>query len=178
MTPWEMIKETKRDNQFTHDIPSLDRMEWHYIFVYGTLKSGFSNHDYIIDEEIISTGATTERNTWELRELAGSNPKDSIPYMQYSGLPSRQGKVCGEVYRVSTKCICDIDALETNGTLYLRVFLPIIISTHTKQTVPMWTWIGNKSYLERTFSNHPYSTIKDIKPTGRLGNQYYVWSKK
>jgi hypothetical protein len=63
MSPWKHVLECRRDNQFTPDVPTLDRMEWHYIFVYGSLKKGFPNHDYLEEVDIISRGAHTTGNT-------------------------------------------------------------------------------------------------------------------
>ena len=75
------------------------------VFVYGTLKSGYSNHYLLTDATFIKE--TTVRG-------------DLINFGAYPALVAGDNDILGEVYEISHRTLRDLDLLESNGTLYKR----------------------------------------------------------
>lgn len=82
------------------------------IFVYGTLKKGFSNNYLLIGQKLIGNFVTEKK--YRLVSL-GSFP----------GLIDGDKSIKGEVYEVSDECLSNLDILECVPKLYYRAFLDI-----------------------------------------------------
>src|SRR5690242_7144452 len=84
----------------------------HNVFVYGSLKQGFSNHTLLQGQKFIGNFMTAE----------------AIYSMQHLGIYpgiTRQGNqyIQGELYKVNDACLMQLDALEDNGKTYQRELL-------------------------------------------------------
>tara|TARA_R100000655_G_scaffold91655_1_gene132527 strand:+ start:627 stop:1238 length:612 start_codon:yes stop_codon:yes gene_type:complete len=82
----------------------------HDLFVYGTLKKGGSNHEFIegskfLRHEILNDHAIYKPNGF------------NFPIM----IPNEDSKVYGEVYRVDSDTLYRLDMLEQEGTFYNRL---------------------------------------------------------
>lgn len=165
------------ENMFTKDIPLLDMHEWHYMFVYGSLKSGHDNNDYLAGCECVSRGAYTSLYSYQMKEIVHSQSGLRIPYITHTGDTERRGYIRGEVWKVNTDYITSIDGLESNGSAYFRVRLPIIISSHTKQSIPIWTYLGNEKFIKDYYLKNKYFGIHDTKPIRSKDLSFYVFNR-
>lgn len=105
-----------------------------YMFVYGTLMSGFSNSRLLRNSLLVDRGTTEEEYT-----LAVS----SIPF-----LVEEDGKnyVSGEVYKVDEKTLNAIDQLEGHPDWYERKVISII--TEQGDKLQAWAYFMQKSKLK------------------------------
>lgn len=89
-------------------------MKKHLVFVYGSLKSGFYNHDILGDSSFVHQTAT--KDLFVMYDLGSfpaivRNPKGS--------------KVKGELYMVDDETLKWLDKLEGHPSLYTRKVLPL-----------------------------------------------------
>lgn len=83
------------------------------VFVYGTLKKGYGNHDCLRSSPRITEGWLSGFEMW----------KSSIPYVRKSN--DLESKVYGEVYRVPWNVVINnLDILEGHPVFYERIFIP------------------------------------------------------
>jgi gamma-glutamylaminecyclotransferase len=85
-----------------------------YVFVYGSLKRGFSNHHLIEPARFIGSGRTPPR--FDMLDLGG-----------FPGAIHGKHSMTGEVYEVDPQIMVRLDRLEGNGTLYLRRKFPVSV---------------------------------------------------
>lgn len=102
-----------------------------YVFVYGTLKQGLSNHHFLRTSEFI--GSATLQG-YQLHAVTPSYP-GIVPATR-----GRNSIVCGEIYRVDTACMRRLDRLEDNGRMYLRQELPITLNDGSVVTAWVYLW--------------------------------------
>tara|TARA_R100000734_G_C3317632_1_gene110970 strand:- start:3023 stop:3433 length:411 start_codon:yes stop_codon:yes gene_type:complete len=81
------------------------------VFVYGTLKKGFHNHDIIDGGNYIGTAQSVEK--FNMINLGG------FPAVLYNSDDGYQ--ISGEIYQVTPKILQRLDILEGEGTFYNRV---------------------------------------------------------
>ncbi len=79
------------------------------LFVYGTLKRGFSNHNFLEEATFLDNAIT-------LKSYLLISPKKEYPYL----LEQKGKKVEGELYCIKYKDLKKIDRLEESGSYYLR----------------------------------------------------------
>jgi len=82
-----------------------------YLFVYGTLKNGFHNHQLLEDAEFICSATTKQKYPMV-------NIEEYFPY-----LIDEEGEGChveGEVYKIDEKILAILDILEGYPDLYNR----------------------------------------------------------
>ncbi|MGC8491934.1 MAG: gamma-glutamylcyclotransferase family protein [Syntrophobacteraceae bacterium] len=87
----------------------------HTLFVYGTLRSGFSNHFLL--EGAIFLGPAETREKYALFS-------DGIPYATRE---KEVSTIAGEVYRVNSKTLEYVDLLEGHPGRYRRELVPVLI---------------------------------------------------
>tara|TARA_Y100000593_G_C4317736_1_gene341825 strand:+ start:1498 stop:1908 length:411 start_codon:yes stop_codon:yes gene_type:complete len=86
-------------------------MEINKVFVYGTLKKGYHNHDFLEGSELIGTAESLSK--FKMINLGG------FPAVLYN---SDDGyKISGEIYKINDKILERLDFLEGEGTFYNRV---------------------------------------------------------
>jgi gamma-glutamylaminecyclotransferase len=87
------------------------------IFVYGTLKTGGSNHDFLAGQRLLGAGRT--RPEFRLHEL------DGYPGMIRS--PAQGRSIEGEIWEVDPHCLARLDDLEGVGSgLYSREAIALL----------------------------------------------------
>ena len=87
-----------------------------YIFVYGTLKKGFRNARYLRDAEFICTAQSTDKTYKMISFYSEMAPGSTYPAVFNSG----NANISGEVYKISSKTLRELDVLEDEGDRYLR----------------------------------------------------------
>lgn len=85
------------------------------LFVYGTLKKGFSNHHYLKNSQYIAAATTSEQHQ-----------------MYQSGIPfviknKGTSPIHGEVYKIDNETLKRIDMLEGHPHCYKREIIRIIL---------------------------------------------------
>jgi len=161
------------NSYYTKDLPVLDGYQWHYLFVYDDLRKGYQQHDYLDGADPVSHKAYTSENRYEMKYLRNLNYK--MPYMKFCTNEERKGYIRGELYRVCTEHLTGIDTLNNTGEMFFRVKLPIIITSHNKQTVLAWTYIGNESVLQSTFSNKNLWSFHEHNYIGTPQSKFYIF---
>lgn len=91
-------------------------MDHKTIFVYGTLKQGFSNHGLMQDSQYVASARTVER--YPMVNINGI-----FPYMYEQ--PGEGFRVLGEVYEVTTNTMERLDWLEGVPEHYYRELIDV-----------------------------------------------------
>jgi gamma-glutamylcyclotransferase (GGCT)/AIG2-like uncharacterized protein YtfP len=94
------------------------------VFVYGTLKFGFSNSGFLLDSEIIGRAETKRR--YSLYEW-------DLPYL----IKEPNHKVKGEVYKINKQTLSYLDSLEGHPYLYERQKIKVTLNGK-KKDVNCW----------------------------------------
>jgi gamma-glutamylaminecyclotransferase len=117
-------------------MPKPAKPKSYYIFVYGTLKRGQSNHSLLAKAEYLLEAATCEK----FRMFHVGFPvlladvKDGRPV----------GRVQGEVYKVSEEQLRRLDGLESEGSMYKR--LAIDVTTDEGELLTVLAYIGIEDF--------------------------------
>ena len=89
----------------------------HNIFVYGSLKRGFTNHSLLAGQRFVATSRTEPR--YKLYDLG------DFPGMVEATAGGRSIK--GEVWSVDSECLAQLEILEdTAHGMYARVPIPLL----------------------------------------------------
>ncbi len=103
--------------------PELSELSWLpslrkeiTVFVYGTLRKGFSNHMYLEKAEFLGMARTKEKYTMRV---------SGIPYV--SKEPTIH--IVGEVYKVNEIELMNIDNLEGHPNWYKRELIKVVLSS-------------------------------------------------
>lgn len=80
-----------------------------FVFVYGSLKNGFGNHDFLNGAEFI-TSTQTKDHSYQMVSLG------SFPAVLSGGSCA----ISGELYKADSSTLILLDMLEGNGDLYER----------------------------------------------------------
>ena len=113
----------------------------HTVFVYGTLRSGFSNH--FIMEPTVKIGNGTTKNKYALYEAG-------IPYLVED---EQVSNVKGEVYFVDETTFDILDTLEGHPSWYERKLIPVIVE--------------GKEYTAWTYFNKPNAVLNKSGDYGK-----------
>lgn len=142
------------NNSGTWDGPDLLRFKWHYLFVYNNMKTGFKRNSVLGSKAVPVCNAFTFSTMFEMymdvdngSPLIMTNPAD---------LRSEKcGRIFGQVFRVPTSIIFDLDYYENNHHSMLRQSIPVdTIPFNTDVKGPMlwcWTYVGKSDY----WNKHP-----------------------
>jgi len=108
------------------------------VFVYGTLKFGYSNSGFLTNSEIVGRAETKRR--YSLYEW-------DLPYL--TNKPNH--KVKGEVYRINKQTLMYLDSLEGHPYLYERKKVKVLLekgSNRGKLNVECWVYFFNQPHRE------------------------------
>lgn len=98
----------------------------HGVFVYGTLKKGFSNHCFLRNAVFVGQGWTVNSYALYLDEYPGVYRENPV------------SRVRGEVYEVDTGLLARLDALEDHPVLYRREEIDVLLDDG--RTVRAWIY--------------------------------------
>jgi gamma-glutamylcyclotransferase (GGCT)/AIG2-like uncharacterized protein YtfP len=121
----EFVQETLDNNYYTDDLAALYAKRWHPLFVYGTLKQGFSRNSLLNNSVYVGPGYT--RGTgWAMYSTIQKHPYPIVLPVTKTLAPMGEelptaGGVHGEVYLVSPKTMVNLDFIESNGIQYQRI---------------------------------------------------------
>lgn len=98
----------------------------HTVFVYGTLKQGFSNHYFLRDARFVGRGRTARRYALYVDEYPGVHQGDKIC------------PILGEVFEVDGPTLRRLDALEDHPRLYKREQVDVCLESGERRTAWMY----------------------------------------
>ena len=129
------------------------------IFVYGSLKRGFSNHKLLEDSKFFGLTETVYRN-FRMHPLLGSFPAVTVAIDDAFA-------IMGELYEVDAATMKRIDMLEGNGTMYTRRLVSVY---NGSEIVEAWMYLmsENDKLIE---NNVIYSTGRFVYTDNNLGTQ-------
>ncbi|MBM9514691.1 gamma-glutamylcyclotransferase family protein [Desulfogranum marinum] len=104
-------------------------MKSHNIFVYGTLKRGYSNHRFLADSKFLGTGKTREKYAMYV---------SGIPFVIVSEPVSQ---IHGELYEVDDQTLYKLDQLEGHPHWYQREQVEICLDNNFSQSSTVTAWI-------------------------------------
>lgn len=108
-----------------------------FVFVYGSLKSGFGNHS-LLEESVFVGNALTKDSAFTM-----------ISFGAFPGVMLHGNKrVKGEVYRVNDYTMFMLDKLEGNGFFYTRHIQDFLLEDGTE--IKAWIYLlpASRRYLE------------------------------
>ena len=86
-----------------------------YVFVYGSLKSGFGNNGFLSNSKLIGAAITLDED-YSMISLGG-----------FPGVIYGKKRIEGEVYQVDEEVFKSLDRLEGNGHFYKRELTETIL---------------------------------------------------
>jgi gamma-glutamylcyclotransferase (GGCT)/AIG2-like uncharacterized protein YtfP len=126
------------------DYPALAKWDSHYVFAYGTLKAGFRRDRNLAGSKVVGVGYT--KNHFEMFR---TDTNQSFPVL-LSNEAGRAHHIYGEVYKVPTWMMRDLDYIESNTFKYQRIRVPIDTLMDSKtgisRQIYAWTYIGVPTY--------------------------------
>jgi gamma-glutamylcyclotransferase (GGCT)/AIG2-like uncharacterized protein YtfP len=129
--------------EYTTDYPELITKDSHYLFVYGTLRKQFGNHNLLKDQQLVGCGFTNKNSFFMAR-----NKLHGFPVVFFDNREETRAKIYGEVYKVSPEVLLDLDELEANGVMYKR--LPLTVDYYQKEggvkQARCWMYLGIKDF--------------------------------
>ena len=130
----------------------------HLVFVYGTLKRGYSNHPMLATaSEFFGDVATI--NTY--RMLTMLHPSGMFPVI----LDDPNGQpVCGEIYHVDDDTLARLDQLEREGSSYDRKLIDVTLPLASGERLPTkaFIYVGREDRFGKAFARGPlYETVNE-----------------
>lgn len=142
----ERLKVVQRQMVYTHDVPIIERYNGHLVFVYGTLKDGFSKHYLLKQAGAQFVSVASSQRPYSLFKHTQATDPYPILLPQYRTHPV--GSVIGQLYMVKPSTIYELDRFEQNQTLFrrLKLHLQILTKPHNSMqiysTLYAWTYMG------------------------------------
>lgn len=151
------------ESQYTPDAAELALQDYQYIFVYGTLKKGCSNHIHMKHYPYIARAWTRLSKFVMIKE-------GNVPAVFFD--PSDDGKgIQGEVYRVPSSDVKYLDQFEQNTKLYKR--RKVFVTTEDGEDLKGWMYFGMHGVFNpKTATRCPHFTRK------KTGKPYYSFTAK
>ena len=165
--------ELKKRAGNTPDFPRLNRFSSHFVFVYGTLKKGFGNHQHFLkDTQYMGEGLTEGKFL-----MSYSSSRGSFPFVQRKDF-ERQNQIIrathpikGEIYAVKPEDFFNLDSLEGNGFLYQRekVNVRFLDQGERGQIVKKcWIYLG----MQKNFGD-----LLPVPPSDSVYGRLFKWGR-
>lgn len=118
------------------------------VFVYGTLMSGHGNHFHLTGARFLGNG-----------QVNGLGLYDVTPY--FPGAVRENGSsILGEIYQVDSVTLNSLDRLESNGFLYLREKLPVLLNGEVNVEAWVYLWLKKKKGYKVPLEQQPWRKVK------------------
>ena len=134
------------------------------VFVYGTLKRGERNHYFLATAEYLGPAFTEPH----FRMIDCGPYPAMLDHVQTSSLGAEPLPISGEIYRIDSTTLAELDRLEDEGRLYRRAVIEVLsidggACSQTPQTLAVSTyfWLG----LPTAFSLVSGSTWREARPS-------------
>lgn len=115
-------------------------MTTHRVFVYGTLKEGYANHGRILSGRARKLGTALTASCYHTMFCTGAFP---VLFRTHWREEFDRGQVRGEVYEVDDTVLAQLDLLESNGRMYQRRVINVIVDTPERTYMTTaWAYYG------------------------------------
>lgn len=136
----------------------------HKLFVYGSLKQGFGNHDLLENSKFLGAYDTSSANY------------RMVSFGAFPGVIELDGQdehcyILGELYEVDDDTLALVDRLEGNGHFYTR---KVVELSETDDTIEAWMYLLPESYLNMEIVNQKNSRYR-VELNERTNWQF--WAK-
>ena len=131
----------------------------HMVFVYGSLKRGFSNHNLLEGSKFYGVTETVCRN-FRMHPLLGSFPA-------VTAAADDAYAIMGELYEIDTATMMRLDYLEGNGSLYTRQLVSVY---NGSEIVEAWMYLMPEAD-KLVADNIEHHTNRFIYTDSKLGTQ-------
>ena len=141
------------------------------VFVYGTLRQGFSNHGLLKGMPYLGKGVSAIEK-FEMKEPHhGGFPLLFEAGQRTNSSNVMAGKVHGEVYVVDPLTLLELDRLEGNGDMYTRSKQWITLKDQTvaaknnfKPCIQAWVYISGKAFWrDRVTTSVPSKLVNSVR---------------
>lgn len=158
----------------TSDIVTLEKKDSHFIFVYGTLKSGYDRGILLTEQDGAKYQgyASTKSDDYEM-----CNTPDGFPVVlkkpEGETIP---GRIKGELWLVPTSVLFLLDVIEQNDFVYKRQKVEVVVRRGPGQNLEVldvWMYCGKNTY----WSRNPDKLIEMNCRSDNNGN-YYIFTKE
>lgn len=179
MTPLSTLIQSKVDDAYyTPDMTEIYSKRRHLLFVYGTLKKGFTRHNLLTRTKPVFVGtAWTVGTYFDMQYTKGTSP---FPFILTTH-PQVGAKIQGEVYLVKPEAIVSCDFFENNGFMYDRVKAKIETTNIHNPDIPLkidcWMYEGNRKYWTDRKTRQSTSQA-DLLTRQKDGAKYYTFMSK
>ena len=134
------------ETSYTPDMPSLNRWDSHYIFVFDETKHQFSKDWVLADDPIVGVGYT--KAPWFTMYRYKNENRFDPPLIMVRQSSETAGAIYGEIYQVPSSLVADLDEIYGNTVWTKRLRIPIEITRiydRKKIVVQAWAWIAQTS---------------------------------
>lgn len=144
------------DEEIEREFPSFTKF---LVFVYGSLKRGFGNHNLLEGSKFFGITETVYRN-FRMYPLFGSFPAVTIA-------TDDAFAIMGELYEVESVTMKRLDVLEGNGSMYTRRLVSVY---NNSEIVEAWMYLmpENDKLIE---NNVTYPTNRFVYTDSKLATQ-------
>lgn len=172
----QFLTDRKKAAYFTDDVMDLNVWRNHLVFVYGTLRRGFSRNAIMEGSCEFQNYGFTERDDLCMRYAKGAG----FPgvFMARDGSPE-SGRIFGEIWKVPTDYMIYLDQIEQNGILFDRVETDIMCASPMNPDTDKsfrvqgcWLYYGSE-YLEKQTA-----FTKLLPDFSSMYGKYYTYKKQ
>jgi gamma-glutamylcyclotransferase (GGCT)/AIG2-like uncharacterized protein YtfP len=173
---YKFVQNRLDDNWYTKDVALLFKKKWHPVFVYGSLKRGFSKH-HALNKSLYLGSAFTRNNGWTMYRMATNTAQ--YPMIFTPGPQDQPGSIFGEVYLVPPHTIKLLDTVECNGILYNREYRTV--DFHTRKGDPfvmaVWMYLSERSTWETQIKSGHCVRCETFTRKDIPNFKYYLYKK-
>lgn len=128
------------ESLWTPDVPVIESQDDWYVFVYNNRRGKSSGYFTHIDSDAEFVGiGWTKSNVYSIL-----NVEDSTRTYQLADVTGTD-RILGEVWKVPSEMLLDLDSLECNQLVSRRIPVPIIV--RGSQEITAWIYTTRRSYL-------------------------------
>lgn len=179
----EFMAQSKEECSYTDDATYLQKFETQDVFVYGTLKQGFSSFG-IIDEDVVQclgVGYTANEH-YRMYKTKGEAGTAQYPIALWTTDEHNRAAIYGEIYRVKTNAIFTMDYFESNGVLFHRIKVPVKILKHRDPEIYVkhwcWAYFGVVKHWTSERLNKFCEPLPRVHVKDKPNFKYYIYMKK
>jgi len=136
----DFIADCRAENGWTPDVPLLDTQDDWYVFVYGKRRgksSAYFTHANS-EAEFVSI-AWTKSDIYSILNIQDGDSELKLATLNGTD------RILGEVWKVPTEKLIELDGDERNIMLTERIRVPVCIGA--RGVVSAWIYLAHRSYL-------------------------------
>jgi len=128
------------DTVWTPDVPLLESQEDWYVFVYGSRRGKASSYFTGIDSDAEFTGIS-----WTKSDVYSILNVEDGTYNYTLADVLGTNRILGEVWKVPTEMLMELDGEEQNQLVTKRIPIPVRVGGI--QDISAWIYIADRKYL-------------------------------